>query len=186
MIAFERNLTGFAASLGNVSEKIETPHPSRRALFTGAGAVGAAALLAACSDDPDPVATSGSNPAASPSGAPASGSATPPAASPSGGTGSDPGAEFVAKTSEVPVGGGKVVADKGVIVTQPTAGTFKGFSSTCSHMQCPLGDVSGGTINCNCHFSKFSITDGAVVSPPATQALPAVAIKVTGSDITLA
>jgi Rieske Fe-S protein len=157
---------------------IETPHPSRRALFTGAGAVGAAALLAACSDDPSPAATSGSTPAASPSAAAGS-----PAASPPSGGG---GAEVVAKVSEVPVGGGKVVADKGVVVTQPVAGTFKGFSSTCTHMQCPVSDVSGGTINCNCHFSKYSIKDGSVVSPPAPRPLPAVAIKVNGDDIELA
>jgi Rieske Fe-S protein len=53
-------------------------------------------------------------------------------------------------------------------------------------MQCPLASVEGGTINCNCHFSKFNITDGSVASPPATQPLPPMAIKVTGSDITLA
>jgi Rieske Fe-S protein len=164
-----------------VSEKIETPHPSRRALFSGAGAVGAAALLAACSDDMDSGSTSGSSPAASPPG----GSGASPAASPSSG-GADPAENFVAKTSQVPVGGGMVVADKGVVVTQPTAGTFKGFSSTCSHMQCPLAEVANGTINCNCHFSKFSIKDGSVVSPPATRALDPVEITVSGSDITLA
>jgi Rieske Fe-S protein len=163
-----------------VNEKIETPHPSRRALFGGAGAVGAAALLAACSGT-EP----GTNPGPSPTlaGSPTSGGGGGPTASPSGGSG---GAHVVAKTSEIPVGGGKVIADMGVVVTQPVAGTFKGFSSTCTHMQCPLADVANGTINCNCHFSKFSITDGSVQSPPATQPLPTVAIKVTGSDITLA
>ncbi len=148
-------------------------------MFAGAGVVGAAALLAACSDDSDPASTSGSSPAADPPG----GASDP---SPSSGGGMDPGENFVAKTSEVPVGGGKVVADMGVVVTQPTAGTFKGFSSTCTHMQCPLADVRNGTINCNCHFSKFSIKDGSVVSPPATRALDPVEITVTGSDITLA
>jgi Rieske Fe-S protein len=164
-----------------VSEKIETSHPSRRVLFSGAAVAGAAALLAACSDNPQPGTNPGPSPTSAPS--PTSGGGGSPAASPSGGAG---GAQVVAKTSEIPVGGGKVVADMGVVVTQPTAGTFKGFSSTCTHMQCPLADVGDGTINCNCHFSKFSITDGSVVSPPATQPLPAVAIKVKGSDITLA
>jgi Rieske Fe-S protein len=179
VIAFRGKRTGPPDSLATVTEMIETPHPSRRALFSGAGAVGAAALLAACSDDPTPSTTGGSTPAADPTSAPANS----PAASPPGGGG---GAEVVAKVSEVPVGGGKVVADKGVVVTQPKAGTFKGFSSTCTHMQCPVADVSGGTINCNCHFSKYSITDGSVVSPPAPRALPAVAIKVNGDNIELA
>lgn len=156
---------------------IETPHPSRRALFTGAGAVGAAALLAACSDDPSPPAAGASTPATDPTG----GGASPAESAPA-----DGGGEFVAKVSDVPVGGGKVVADKGVVVTQPVAGTFKGFSSTCTHMQCPVASVANGTINCDCHFSKYSIKDGSVVSPPAPRALPPVAIKVNGSDIELA
>lgn len=155
---------------------IETPHPSRRALFTGAGAVGAAALLGACSDDPSPPAAGASTPATEPT----SGAASP---APSA---ADGGGEFVAKVSDVPVGGGKVVADKGVVVTQPVAGTFKGFSSTCTHMQCPVASVSNGTINCDCHFSKYSIKDGSVVSPPAPRALPPVAIKVKGGNIELA
>jgi nitrite reductase/ring-hydroxylating ferredoxin subunit len=154
---------------------IETPHPSRRALFSGAGAVGAAAILAACSDEPEPAA-SGSSPATSPS---ASGGAASP--SPDG---ADP--NFVAKTSEIPVGGGKIFPDQGVVVTQPVKGTFKGFTNICTHMQCPLANVSGGTINCNCHFSKFSIKDGSVASPPAQQPLDPIEIEVKGTDITLA
>lgn len=173
--AAARKRSGITVSLAPVSEMIETPHPSRRALFTGAGAVGAAALLAACSDNPGPAATSGTSPAASPSDG---GAASP---SPDA---TDP--DFVAKTSEIPVGGGKVFADMGVVVTQPVAGTFKGFSSTCTHMGCPLANVAKGTINCNCHFSKFSIKDGSVAGPPATKPLPPVEITVTGSDITLA
>jgi nitrite reductase/ring-hydroxylating ferredoxin subunit len=178
-MALRRNRTSLAYSLASVTEEIETPRSSRRALFTGAGAVGAAALLAACSDDPAP---SGGGSNGTTPGTGASG----PAASPSGGGAGDGGAEVVAKTSDIPVGGGKIIADKGIVVTQPAAGTFKGFSNLCTHQQCPLADVSGGTINCNCHFSKFSITDGSVVSPPASQPLPAMGIKVSGSDITLA
>ena len=178
MIGSQRKSASFTASLAGVTEKIETPHPSRRALFAGATAAGAAALLAACSD-------------ASPSGGGGSGQnqgggSTAPAGSGASPSSGGSNADFVAKTSEIPVGGGKIIGDKGVVVTQPVAGTFKGFTNICTHMQCPLADVSGGTINCNCHFSKFSITDGAVVSPPATQPLPPMNIKVTGSDITLA
>jgi Rieske Fe-S protein len=146
-------------------------------LFAGAGAAGAAVLLAACSDGTP--ASNGSSPASATSSAPAQS----PAASPSSGSG---GGEVVAKTAEIPVGGGMIFPDKGVVVTQPTAGTFKGFSNICTHQQCPLTDVTNGTINCSCHFSKYSITDGSVVSPPAPRPLPAVNIKVDGSDIKLA
>jgi nitrite reductase/ring-hydroxylating ferredoxin subunit len=154
---------------------------SRRALFAGVGAVGAAALLSACSDDDNGTmgAPATSGPAAA---SPPAGGQSAPAASPSGGGGSG---TVVAQKADIPVGGGKIFADRGVVVTQPTAGTFKAFSSICTHEQCPLADVSGGTINCNCHFSKFSITDGSVVSPPADQPLPPFTIAVEGNDIKL-
>ncbi|WP_217238788.1 Rieske (2Fe-2S) protein [Streptomyces sp. AC555_RSS877] len=92
----------------------------------------------------------------------------------------------LAKASEIPVGGGKIFAEEKIVVTQPKEGEFKAFSNICTHQQCPVADVSDGTINCSCHGSKFSITDGAVQNPPATKPLPAKQIKVSGDSITLA
>ncbi len=92
----------------------------------------------------------------------------------------------LAKASDIPVGGGKIFADEKIVVTQPKEGEFKAFSNICTHQQCPVADVSDGTINCSCHGSKFSITDGAVQNPPATKPLPAKQIKVSGDSITLA
>jgi Rieske Fe-S protein len=88
-------------------------------------------------------------------------------------------------TSDVPVGGGKIYAEQVVVVTQPAAGTFKCFSATCTHAGCLLHNVSGGTINCTCHGSQFSITDGSVTRRPAEQPLPAEQITVAGGQITL-
>jgi nitrite reductase/ring-hydroxylating ferredoxin subunit len=92
----------------------------------------------------------------------------------------------LAKTGDIPVGGGKIFADEKIVVTQPTEGEFKAFSNICTHQRCPVANVSGGTINCSCHGSKFSITDGAVQNPPATQPLPEKQIKVSGDSITVA
>jgi nitrite reductase/ring-hydroxylating ferredoxin subunit len=44
---------------------------------------------------------------------------------------------------------------------------------TCAHEACPLsgGLLTGTTIVCQCHGSRFSITTGAVINGPATEAL---------------
>ena len=89
----------------------------------------------------------------------------------------------LALTSDVPVGGGKILADKKIVITQPRAGSFEAFSAVCTHQGCTVSSVSGGTINCPCHGSKFSITNGSVVTGPAASALAPVSIKVQGTSI---
>ena len=92
----------------------------------------------------------------------------------------------LAKTTDIPVGGGKIFKDEQVVVTQPVKDQFKAFSNICTHQQCPVANVSDGTINCTCHGSRFSITDGSVAHPPATQPLPEKQITVEGNSISLA
>ncbi|MGW2823452.1 Rieske (2Fe-2S) protein [Streptomyces sp. NPDC001443] len=91
----------------------------------------------------------------------------------------------LAKTADIPVGGGTIFAADQVVVTQPEKGEFKAFSNICTHRQCPVAEVSDGTINCTCHGSRFRITDGSVAHPPATQPLPAKKITVEGDTIRL-
>ncbi|SHM17671.1 Rieske (2Fe-2S) protein [Actinacidiphila paucisporea] len=168
----------------------ETPGPSvsptRRTVFAAAGGAGLAAVLTACGSD------SGSGSAAGapssdaptsdmPSSAP-SDTGTPSASSSFGAAGGAP----LGKTADIPVGGGKVFADQKVVVTQPTAGHFKGFSAVCTHRSCTVAEVTGGTINCPCHGSKFHIADGSVAHGPATQALPSQSVTVSGGTVSLA
>jgi nitrite reductase/ring-hydroxylating ferredoxin subunit len=89
-------------------------------------------------------------------------------------------------TKDIPVGGGKIYDKQKVVVTQPKQGVFHGFSAICTHQNCLLADVSGGTINCGCHNSKFDINDGHVLSPPATKPLPKVKVKVKGGKVSKA
>jgi Rieske Fe-S protein len=122
---------------------------SRRAVIAGTGILAVTAAIAGCS--------SYGNQAAPPA-------AAPPQA-PSGGG--------LARTSDIPVGGGQVFPAEKVVVTQPTPAQFRAFSAVCTHQGCTVGSVENGTINCPCHGSKFAVADGAVVHGPAKQPLPA-------------
>ncbi|MET7710902.1 Rieske (2Fe-2S) protein [Streptomyces sp. NPDC005407] len=101
---------------------------------------------------------------------------------PAGGAGD--GGKVLAKTADIPEGGGKVIGD--VVVTQPKAGEFKAFSSKCTHQGCAVKDVAAGIINCPCHNSQFSAADGSVKKGPATSPLPPASITVDGDSIKLA
>jgi nitrite reductase/ring-hydroxylating ferredoxin subunit len=92
----------------------------------------------------------------------------------------------IGKASEVPVGGGKIFASDKVVVTQPTEGDFKAFSAVCTHQQCVVTEIKGEDIDCTCHGSKFSITDGSVVKGPATKPLPSLQVTVKGGEISVA
>ena len=86
-------------------------------------------------------------------------------------------------TADVPVGGGTVVGD--VVVTQPQRGTFKAFSSICTHQGCVVAGVQNGLIICPCHGSTFSDTDGSVQQGPAMTPLPAKKITFHGANLTV-
>lgn len=83
-----------------------------------------------------------------------------------------------ARTSEIPVGGGKTYKDQKIVVTQPRAGQYKGFDATCTHTGCLVDRVEAGQIICPCHGSRFSIADGKVEKGPALLPLPEQAISV--------
>lgn len=98
-------------------------------------------------------------------------------------TGAAGAAGPIAAIADVPVGGGLVAKDQKVVVTQPEKGEFKGFTAVCTHAGCVVKEVAGGTINCPCHGSKFSITDGSVVAGPAQKPLGEARIAVEGTEI---
>jgi Rieske Fe-S protein len=91
----------------------------------------------------------------------------------------------VAQTKDVPVGGGLILQDHPVVLTQPTAGVFKAFTSICTHQGCGVSSVGNGTIDCHCHGSRFSMVDGSVVHGPAAQSLTVVPVTVAGGQISI-
>jgi Rieske Fe-S protein len=141
-------------------------HVPRQQVIRGAGVVLTAGALAACGGGKD-------KPEDKPAASSEAVTTPPPAEAPGG---------AIAKTADVPVGSGVIVDD--VVVTQPTAGEFKGFSSSCTHKGCAVNKVADGTIDCPCHGSKFNL-DGTVAKGPATKPLESKAVSVKGDSIVL-
>lgn len=137
---------------------------TRRAVIGGAAAMGAGALLAACSGRAGeaPPATDG-----------------PSSELPAG----DNNGTAIAKASDVPEGSGTISADGKVVISQPTPGQFKGFSSICTHKGCAVSKIEGDTITCPCHGSQFSTADGSVKHGPAAAPLTAVKIVQKGGEL---
>ena len=152
------------------------PASSRRTLLVCAGAACVAALGGCARYNSNNGGVAGGQPAQS---------SSPPAAStsPSPGAAASNGPPVLARTADIPVGGGKILTDKKIVITQPRAGTFDAFTAVCTHQGCIVDSVAGGTINCPCHGSKFSIANGSVVNGPATSSLAPISIKVQGTSI---
>jgi Rieske Fe-S protein len=169
---------------------------TRRCVLLGAGVLGVAGVLTACSTAAVPYdandagqapGTTPTTPSAAGSDA-ASGMASQPSSSASAKTGgavsgSGHTGTLLGLASAVPVGGGMVYTDAKVVVTQPSKGEYKAFSAVCTHVGCLCNQVAGGTINCPCHGSKFKITDGSVVAGPAPAPLPAKTVTVTDGKV---
>ena len=132
-----------------------------------------APILAACGGSDDAGAGSGSSSAPATTGTSSAPTSAPTSTAPSSSApASTSGGTVLGPVSDVPVGGGKVFKDAKVVVTQPTAGQYKGFSAICTHQGNPIGSVQDGQIVCPFHQSHFSITDGSPVSGPAQSAAP--------------
>jgi Rieske Fe-S protein len=116
--------------------------------------------------------------------APAQASGAPAAGGGASGGASGGGGAALTTAAKVPVGGGVIVGD--TVVTQPKKGEFKAFGVICPHAGCTVNEVAGGTINCPCHGSKFSVADGSVTDGPAPKGLDVKKVAVSGNDIKLA
>ena len=167
------------------------PSPSsvltRRRALTGAAGVGLALpVLAACGGGSEEASTTtdtgaGSSETPTSSATSASSAPSPDATSEAAGG----GAEGITATADVPVGGGVVLTDEKLVVTQPSAGEFKCFTAVCTHTGCLVSAVTT-TINCSCHGSSFDISTGEVLGGPASAPLAESAVDVDGDQVVLA
>lgn len=146
---------------------------SRRRFTATASAGLALPVLAACGDDSTVTDSSPSD------------SGSPSSSSPSSSSGGSSASGGFAQTGDVPVGGCKVYSDEQCVLTQPTEGDFKCFTSVCTHQGCEVSDGEG-EIPCTCHGSAFSLEDGSVLDGPATAPLAEKSISVDGDTISLA
>jgi Rieske Fe-S protein len=164
-----------------MDDTVSADLPRRKVVLAGIGAAGVVAALAACGSSGGSSGGSGD----SAGGSNDSGSLGGDSGS-SGDDGSDgDSAAPPIKTSDIPAGGGTVFAAQNLVVTQPTAGTFKAFSATCTHQGCQVNRVGNGTIDCPCHGSQFSITDGSVKSGPAPRPLASKTVTVDGDTLSI-
>lgn len=173
--------------MSDTAKDTRLPGAPRRAVLA-MGSVGAAAALTGCAvygrqDDPPPPPPPPADNDGDNGGNGDEGD--------NGGNGDSGGGTPVVGTGDVPVGGGVIQADLGVVVTQPNDGEFKAFSSTCTHQGCTVSEVGDGLIQCFCHGSRFSIEDGSVVqaaqglTPEQQDPLPEVGIVVDGDTVNL-
>lgn len=87
----------------------------------------------------------------------------------------------LARTADVPVGGG--VVSNGILVMQLSEGQFTAYNASCPHQGFLVQPPSNGTITCPGHNSHFNASDGAVIDGPATRGLVLIAVKVSGTDV---
>jgi nitrite reductase/ring-hydroxylating ferredoxin subunit len=180
---------GSVQTENGADDQVQEPGPlGRRSLLKGIAIAGVAVpVLAACgskgsADSPNGLkqpAGSGSGTTPTTGGTPSTGSSTTPSTGSSGGSGAD----VLVAASQVPVGGGVILTGPNTVVTQPTKGTFEGFSATCTHMGCTVYKVTDGRIICPCHGSMYSVTTGDVLSGPAPRPLPKKPVKLDGANI---
>jgi nitrite reductase/ring-hydroxylating ferredoxin subunit len=144
----------------------------RRTVLQAGGILAVGGLVAACSSGSGDAAVASEAPAGS---APA---ASTPASTSSGGAG-------VAQVSDIPVGGGVIIDEPAVVITQPAEGEVKAFTAICTHQGCLVSEVVDNEIICPCHGSRFSAVDGSFTSGPATTGLTAAGVVVEGGSVVL-
>ena len=87
------------------------------------------------------------------------------------------------------MGGAKIFKAEKAMVSQPTEGDFRAFSTVCTHQKCAITKLAGDEIECGCHQSRFAIKDGSNIAGPndtaagSVQDLASLNVEVRGGDL---
>ncbi|PZS07248.1 MAG: hypothetical protein DLM55_11195 [Acidimicrobiales bacterium] len=95
----------------------------------------------------------------------------------------------LAKVSDVPVGGGKLVTDQSglrIMLTQPSEGVIKAFDARCTHQNTIVDEPNSGAMTCPNHGSRFNAADGAVLRGPARSPLNPISVQISGGNVVTA
>jgi nitrite reductase/ring-hydroxylating ferredoxin subunit len=94
----------------------------------------------------------------------------------------------VASSADIPPGSGKLVEVEGKrIAVFNAGGRYYAIDDTCPHRRGPLseGELEGEVITCPWHGSKFNVTTGAVLSPPARDGVGHYSVQDSGGELSV-
>lgn len=154
----------------------------RRTVLQATGLVATAGLVAACSAGTETGAGDAAVSSESPDQEPEAAAEN---ASGDDASGVEAGAGTGVAASDVPVGGGVILTEPAIVITQPTEGDLKAFTAICPHQGCLVSEVKDNVILCPCHGSLFSAEDGSVLQGPARTGLTSAGVAVDGGSVVI-
>ena len=92
----------------------------------------------------------------------------------------------LAEVGDVAPGTGKVVqAGEMALALFNLGGIFYALNNRCTHVGGPLGEgkVEGTVVTCPWHGSRFDITNGQVLGPPARRPVASYPVQVQGREV---
>ncbi|HEY9871063.1 MAG TPA: non-heme iron oxygenase ferredoxin subunit [Candidatus Obscuribacterales bacterium] len=92
----------------------------------------------------------------------------------------------VARVSDVPAGGAKLVEANGQkIALFNVDGQLHAIGDSCTHKGGPLSDgfIEGTQVQCPWHGAKFDIKSGQNLTPPAASPVPSYPVEVRDGDV---
>lgn len=94
----------------------------------------------------------------------------------------------VGSVADIPPGSAKLVEVEGKrIAVFNVGGRYYAIDDTCPHRGGPLseGTLQGEVVTCPWHGSKFNVTTGAVLTPPARDGVSRHSVRDSGGELSV-